>query len=202
MSPVAELAILAALWCAAHSVLITPRVTAYARRRFGALFAWYRLLYNLFSLVSLLPLLLCLRHAEAHTLFTWAQPWILVSWIAIAAAVYLLAAGARVHDNAHFFGFSQIAAQRRGREDAVQPFHTRGILARVRHPYYSAGMLLMIFAGDITDVNLAVRIVFLVYLIVGAMLEEKKLLAEFGDVYVRYREKVPMFVPRMGRRGT
>ena len=63
-------------------------------------------------------------------------------------------------------------------------------------------MLLMIFAGDITDVNLAVRIVFLVYLIVGAMLEEKKLLAEFGDVYVRYREKVPMFVPRRGRRGT
>ncbi|MBZ0252054.1 MAG: isoprenylcysteine carboxylmethyltransferase family protein, partial [Candidatus Methylomirabilis sp.] len=34
------------------------------------------------------------------------------------------------------------------------------------------------------------------YFAIGAVHEERRLLAEFGDAYARYREKVPMFLPR------
>jgi protein-S-isoprenylcysteine O-methyltransferase Ste14 len=37
--------------------------------------------------------------------------------------------------------------------------------------------------------------VLTIYLVVGAILEERKLVAEFGEAYREYQGKVPMFVP-------
>jgi hypothetical protein len=34
------------------------------------------------------------------------------------------------------------------------------------------------------------------YLILGAKLEERKLIVKFGDRYRRYRQQVPAFIPR------
>jgi protein-S-isoprenylcysteine O-methyltransferase Ste14 len=34
-----------------------------------------------------------------------------------------------------------------------------------------------------------------VYIIIGCILEERKLLAEFGDAYRQYQRQVPMLVP-------
>jgi methanethiol S-methyltransferase len=34
------------------------------------------------------------------------------------------------------------------------------------------------------------------YILVGAVLEERKLLHEFGDVYARYQQETPMLLPR------
>jgi protein-S-isoprenylcysteine O-methyltransferase Ste14 len=46
------------------------------------------------------------------------------------------------------------------------------------------------------------RGVFLLYLLVGTWLEERKLLAEFGAAYARYRREVPALFPwrALGRR--
>ena len=38
------------------------------------------------------------------------------------------------------------------------------------------------------------------YSIVGALLEEKDLISNFGDRYREYREKVPMLVPGLKRK--
>jgi protein-S-isoprenylcysteine O-methyltransferase Ste14 len=38
------------------------------------------------------------------------------------------------------------------------------------------------------------------YLIIGTLLEEKRLVAEFGEEYRDYQEQVPMFLPG-GRSG-
>ena len=41
----------------------------------------------------------------------------------------------------------------------------------------------------------------LAYLVVGSILEERKLLRELGAVYAAYREQVPRYFPRIvGRR--
>jgi protein-S-isoprenylcysteine O-methyltransferase Ste14 len=57
-------------------------------------------------------------------------------------------------------------------------------------------MIYVIFCLPVTDVNLTWRTLFLLYLVAGAYLEERKLLAEFGTEYARYQQEVPMFWPR------
>ena len=59
-----------------------------------------------------------------------------------------------------------------------------------------AGMVVALDAfGPVTDVNLWPRIILSAYLVVGSILEERKLLAEIGEPYAEYRRRVPMLVP-------
>ena len=44
------------VWCFLHSLLITPAVTGRIENHWGRYFVYYRLAYNLFSLLTLLPL--------------------------------------------------------------------------------------------------------------------------------------------------
>jgi protein-S-isoprenylcysteine O-methyltransferase Ste14 len=37
--------------------------------------------------------------------------------------------------------------------------------------------------------------VLTIYIILGTFLEEKKLVLEFGDTYVKYQQEVPMLIP-------
>ncbi|WLE97854.1 MAG: hypothetical protein QTN59_03250 [Candidatus Electrothrix communis] len=45
------------LWCTLHSLLITGGINERIRKKGGMLLGAYRLLYSLFSVLSLLPLL-------------------------------------------------------------------------------------------------------------------------------------------------
>ena len=42
---------------------------------------------------------------------------------------------------------------------------------------------------------LALRLAFTLYFIIGGMVEEKRLVAEFGDAYRVYRMRTPMLIP-------
>jgi protein-S-isoprenylcysteine O-methyltransferase Ste14 len=71
---------------------------------------------------------------------------------------------------------------------------TTGILGVVRHPWFAGG-LLIIWARPIDMAILVTNVVLSTYLVLGAVLEERKLVAEFGDEYREYQEKVSMFLP-------
>jgi protein-S-isoprenylcysteine O-methyltransferase Ste14 len=49
---------------------------------------------------------------------------------------------------------------------------------------------------------LLLNVLFTGWILLGASLEERDLLADFGDGYANYRESVPMFVPRLWKTGT
>jgi uncharacterized membrane protein len=44
------------LWCTLHSALISTTVTEFAKKKLGSSFRFYRLFYNVVSLVTLIPL--------------------------------------------------------------------------------------------------------------------------------------------------
>ena len=46
---------------------------------------------------------------------------------------------------------------------------------------------------------LAINLGLTVYVLVGATLEERKLLHQFGQAYAEYRKHTPMLIPRLGR---
>ncbi len=73
-----------------------------------------------------------------------------------------------------------------------------GIYARIRHPLYTATILFLIgfviFSPSYT--NLIHATCLLIYLIIGISYEEKRMIQNFGEEYERYKEQVPMLIPR------
>lgn len=80
---------------------------------------------------------------------------------------------------------------------------TEGVYARVRHPQYS-GLFLVIIGLLIqwpTIITLLMWPVLAAAYYKLAKREEKDMEKEFGEEYGRYRERVPMFIPRISRGG-
>jgi len=75
---------------------------------------------------------------------------------------------------------------------------TSGILNHIRHPLYTATILLIVgfvlFNPKWTSVVMLLSTAG--YLVVGIYLEEKKLINLFGDRYLEYKKRVPGLVPR------
>lgn len=184
-----------AVWCLLHSVLIAPQVTAFVQRRLGAGFRFYRLFFNAFSLVSLLPLATYSYTHSGTPIFRWTGFWVIMQYGLIGIGLYLLWAGGRHYSLGQFLGLQQIQT---GRTDQTLMDHGRldfsGIHRVIRHPWYAAGMLL-IWARDLTGSILLTNMVIDLYFVVGALLEEKKLLRIFGAQYEAYRREVSMFIP-------
>ncbi len=78
-----------------------------------------------------------------------------------------------------------------------------GPYASVRHPQYSAFILIM-FSFLLQWPTLPTLIMFPILVIMYVRLarrEEKEALREFGDAYARYRENTPAFFPRLKSNG-
>jgi len=74
---------------------------------------------------------------------------------------------------------------------------TNGLYRYVRHPLYTAGLVIIWLIPLMTYNLLALILGLTIYIFVGAYFEERKLLLEFGDVYAEYRQRTPMLVPRI-----
>ncbi len=74
----------------------------------------------------------------------------------------------------------------------------RGPYRWVRHPLYSAVIVLLWATPQMSPSRLELAALWTVYVCVGALLEERDLTAEFGEAYRQYCERVPMLIPWRG----
>ena len=182
-------------WCFFHSFFISRPVDAFLRKRLGVRYRYSRAGYNLLALATLVPVLVFSESLRSDPVFTWQGVLRLVQGLMLFGAFLLFAAGARRYDFLQFAGFRQIRAQNDCSaltEDCS--IDTAGILGVVRHPWYSGGILL-IWARTLDPAALVTNTVLTLYFIVGAALEERKLLAAYGSAYQQYRQRVSMLVP-------
>lgn len=195
--PYLELLIAWLAWCAVHSLLITPAVRAWIRRRLGRHDRGFRLLYNAVAVLTLLPVVLYGRTLHGAELWRWDGPWVALRVALALLVLWLARAGARKYDLRHFLGLTQLAT---GTDHATLStsgrLDTTGVLSITRHPWYLAGLMFVwIDEGVVDTPALVENTVLSLYLVVGTVLEERKLVREFGDDYRAYQRRVPMLVP-------
>jgi len=183
------------LWCILHSALITTRFVEAQKKRLGQRFRYYRLVYNVIAAATLVPLYLLIRSTPAVAIYEWSGWWRILQYTLLAAGLYLLYAGSKVYDGQQFLGLRQIRSNNHdiGLSESGG-LHTAGILNVTQHPWYLAG-LLVLWARDIDSASLVVNVIFSLYLIIGAKIEEKKLVREFGTDYIEYQSRVSMLFP-------
>lgn len=187
-------------YAALHSLLAALAVKAWVTRRRPGFAPWYRLAYNAFASIALLPLLWATYALPGDWLWrlTGAAAW-LANGLALAALAgfYL---STRDYDMDEFLGLKPLREQRR---DAVEhdglyisPFHRH-----VRHPWYAFGLLL-IWTRDMNAPFLVSAVAMTLYFVIGSRLEERKLVAHFGDAYREYCARVPGLLPLPWKRLT
>ena len=178
-------------WGAVHSWLASDPVKRAAQRLIGDTGQRiYRLAFNVFAGVTLLPILLLARLLPDHALYTVPAPWVLLMLAGQVTAIVCLAVALLQTDALHFLGLRQLVQQ-----EPRPTLNTRGFYGLVRHPLYMFGLVIL-WLTPVMTVNVFTLFVLLsLYLFVGAKLEERRLVREFGQEYEEYRRRTPMIVP-------
>jgi protein-S-isoprenylcysteine O-methyltransferase Ste14 len=182
-------------WCFFHSFLITPAVTGFVRKHLESAYRYYRIFYNITALATLTPVLVYTYSMRGQPIFRWEGPFRIIQGLLAIFALVLFIGGSRRYDLAQFLGTRQL------REDSTCEVLTQdcrldtgGILSMVRHPWYAGGMLI-VWIGNPDVTAVLTNLVITGYFLIGAVLEERKLVAEFGAEYMEYRRRVSMLFP-------
>ena len=111
-------------------------------------------------------------------------------WLIMLASTFMI-------DHFDLSGLRQAFSALRGTELPGQSFRTPLLYKVVRHPIM-LGLLLAFWATPaMTAGHLLFAIMSTAYILVGVQFEERDLIAEFGATYQRYRQRVPMLLPRI-----
>ncbi len=192
----AALALMWTGWCALHSAMITDAATSYLKRRWPKASRFQRLFFNTVSLLTFAPIVAYELSIARDPVFKWEGPWEILRFSLLAAALGL--AGTVRYDMLAFLGLRQVLESRRAApSDALGKggiIDTTGVHGVVRHPWYLAG-LIVIWTRDLSAAALVSNSILAAYLVVGTLLEERKLVNELGDEYRSYQGKVSMLLP-------
>ena len=183
------------VWCALHSVLISIPITEYMKRKLGDRFRFYRLSYNAFSVATLIPVLLYSISVRQEPIFRWEGPLAILQYLLLAASIGLFIVGGRNYSLFQFLGLAQIKSG--GANHSLSrnaQFVASGIHRMIRHPWYLAGIMI-VWARDLGPSAMLNNVVTNSYFIIGAILEERKMVREFGGQYREYQRNVSMFFP-------
>ena len=119
--------------------------------------------------------------------------WAVRSLAVVAVGVFV--AGVRALRHFDPFGVRPIEAMSSGRQPREVPLTIRGPYRWVRHPLYSAMLLLIWSYPELTADRLLFNVAWTTWIVVGTILEERDLVSVFGAEYRRYQRHVPMLIP-------
>jgi protein-S-isoprenylcysteine O-methyltransferase Ste14 len=193
------LLILFGIWGFVHSLLASLKVKKFIQQQFGKAIAFYRLFYNLFSLITLYLIWEYAPHPSTK-IYRLNPPFDYLVLIPQFLSLIGIIWSFRYISSKEFLGLNQ--AERfinkefsENELDEKMTFRIEGPYKYTRHPIYFFSILFLVFRAEMDLFYLTVVIVFITYFYIGSVYEEKKLVEVFGDVYQEYQKNVPRIFP-------
>jgi protein-S-isoprenylcysteine O-methyltransferase Ste14 len=183
------------LFAAAHSLFAANRVKGVIGRLCHGEPRGYRLTYNLISL--LLFGWVMAAYSASPVLYFAPGVWSLVMYLAQLVCGVILVDCVRRTGAGDFLGTRQL---HRG-HDGPHQLVTGGYYAIVRHPLYLFSITFLLLNPVMTAQWLLLTALSTFYFVIGALIEERRLLVEHGDQYRQYRRRVPFIIPGSARAG-
>ena len=196
------IALMWAAYCALHSFLISIRFTNLMKRLLKAYYAFYRLFYNIISVVLLIPLIIYSIQTEGEAIISYSLPFTIIRYIFISISILIVLKAFFIdYDFLTFFGIRQLFEfGRKKSQEHSNEIKRNGLLGVVRHPMYF-GLMIYLWCQTFSLTDVVINSVLTIYIIIGTYLEEKKLVLEFGDTYIKYQCEVPMLIPFTKEKG-
>jgi len=203
-APAVFLAVL--VYGAIHSALLTDtaRLALEAVAGSRVFRGTFRLAYNVLSAVLLAVLVAWAARLPDADLVRIPGIWAVVLWTVRLAALGFV--GWCVHriGGGGFLGLEHLRAWRAGLPSPAPGMEAGALVLDgpyrwVRHPMYAAGFVALWSEPVWTWNRLGFALGASVYLWVGSLLEERRLLRAFGPAYRAYMERTPRFIPRFRR---
>jgi protein-S-isoprenylcysteine O-methyltransferase Ste14 len=194
MSP--YLTLLGLLWLSyflLHSLFASLWLKSRMAARWPDLMPYYRLLFNLLALLLLVPPLALMWWLAGEPLWRYQGLGDLLRFALMGMSAAGFVWSLRYYDGREFIGLRQLSQGLREIEDQER-LHISPLHRFVRHPWYSLGLVL-VWTQEMDQARLLSAVMISGYLIIGSMLEERKLLVYHGERYRRYRERVPGLIP-------
>ena len=109
-------------------------------------------------------------------------------WLLVLVSTFLI-------DHFDLFGLRQVWLYVTG--VAYQPigFRTPGPYRLIRHPLYVGWLFAFWSTPTMTAAHLLFAVMTTAYILFAIRLEEHDLIANLGDAYRQYRQRVPMLIP-------
>ena len=182
-----------ALWGIVHSLLASRGFKNFLR---GALrhgfMKFYRLLYNLFAVISIIPVLYLMVSLPNSSLYQVPAPWKYLMLAGQGISALFLFVTILQTNVLSFVGLRQLVE-----EEKTGNLVTTGFYGSVRHPLYTFSLLILWLSPSITMNSFIVYVALTLYVLIGIVFEERKLLQEFGNEYAEYKSTTPMLLPRL-----
>lgn len=177
-----------------HSILASLGAKTATRQWLGVKgMRFYRLGFNGFAGLSLLPILYLVARLPDAPLYTIPLPWVVLTGAiqGVCAVCFLLSLS---HTGARdFLGLDILLHPTQ--PAAPQRLATAGFYRYTRHPLYFFGLVILWMTPLMTWNILSFSLGATGYIIIGALVEERKLLLEFGAAYAEYRRRTPFLIP-------
>jgi protein-S-isoprenylcysteine O-methyltransferase Ste14 len=196
LSPTIILIFCLLAFAAIHSILASLRFKRIIRKALGSrVDSLYMPVYNIIAVITLAPLVYLLYRNPGEILYVVPSPWF---WfMAGGQVIAALVAPRALLDAPHRFRLhSQLSEPQTA--DAGR-LDIRGIYRWVRDPFLLSGLVIMWLTPFMTVNLLVIYILATIYLVLGSLHWESRLVAQFGDEYREYRQKVHRIIPRLKR---
>lgn len=190
---------LLALFAVLHSWLAGSGIKAAVRQRIGeqAYEAYYRLGYNIWSIVTLLPVVIALLLNPGRVIWQ-TEGFVSMLFLVVQALglVGMLISLMQI-DLLRFGGLRQVLAYWNGQRLPLpdEPLQVNGVYRLVRHPLYLFSLMIIWPLNIMTEGFLAFAIGSTIYFIFGSLLEERRLLEAYGETYRLYQQQTPWLIP-------
>ncbi|MBU1023136.1 hypothetical protein KKB99_02520 [bacterium] len=183
------------LWCIVHSATTSLSLTNFLKNKISDKFRFYRLFYNLLAIATLIPLVIYSISVEEPKILIWDGGFQFVRYVLAVLIFALFFFSLIAYDWLQFWGIRQIIQKSASRALSSQKkIISTGILGFIRHPLYLM-LLIAIWILDLDMTQIIRNVILTIYILIGTILEERKLIVEYGDEYRDYQSKVSMLFP-------